>query len=87
MVTVLSIDFLKREQLPYLKETEVNMDTERLLLTIPEVAIRLGLGRSLIYLLVMRGEIDSLKVGRARRVPAEALERFIEDKMAEEKTD
>ena len=86
MVTVLSIDSLRREQLPNLQETEVYMDTERLLLTIPEVAIRLCLGRSLVYLLVMRGEIDSIKVGRARRVPAEALERFIEEKLAEEGT-
>ena len=60
------------------------MDIERLLLTIPEVAIRLGLGRSLVYQLVMRGEIDSIKVGRARRVPAVALEQFIQNRMLEE---
>ena len=62
------------------------MDTEKLLLTIPEVAIRLGLGRSLIYQFVMRGEIDSIKLGRARRVPAEALERFIQEKVDQENT-
>lgn len=60
---------------------------DKLLLTIPEVAGQLNLGRSLVYLLIMRGEIDSIKVGRARRVPAEALERFIEEKLAEEKTE
>ncbi len=35
------------------------MDTDKLLLTIPEVALRLGLGRSLVYELVMKGEITS----------------------------
>ena len=43
------------------------MDSQRLLLTIPEVASRLGLGRSLVYQLVMKGEISSIKVGRADR--------------------
>jgi len=58
------------------------MDSQRLLLTIPEVASRLGLGRSLVYQLVMKGEISSIKVGRARRVPVTALEQFILDRMA-----
>ena len=53
------------------------MDTDRMLFTVPEVALRLGLGRSLVYQLVMRGEIDSITVGRARRIPATALEEFI----------
>ncbi len=58
------------------------MDSQRLLLTIPEVAGRLGLGRSLVYQLVMKGEISSIKVGRARRVPVTALDQFILDRMA-----
>ncbi|MDP6549174.1 MAG: helix-turn-helix domain-containing protein [Dehalococcoidia bacterium] len=58
------------------------MDSQRLLLTIPEVASRLGLGRSLVYQLVMKGEISSIKVGRARRVPVTALEQFILDRIA-----
>lgn len=57
---------------------------EPLLLTISEAAGLLNLGRSLVYQLVMRGQIESIKIGRARRVPAPALERFIEEKLAEE---
>lgn len=49
----------------------------KLLLTIPEVAFRLGLGRSFVYQLVMSGKIPSIKLGRARRVPASALEDFV----------
>ena len=55
----------------------------KLLLTIPEVAHRLGLGRSFVYQLVMRGEIPSIKIGRARRVPVTALEQFITQQMEE----
>lgn len=56
----------------------------KLLLTIPEVAQRLSLGRSFVYQLVMRGEIRSIKVGRARRVPVTALDQFIAARMGEE---
>ena len=56
---------------------------ERILLTIPEVAMKLGLGRSLIYSLVKTGEIESLKIGRARRVPMKALTDYIEIRLSE----
>ena len=54
---------------------------DRLLLTIPEVAYRLGLGRSFVYELVMKGEIKSVKIGRARRVPVSAVEEFVRAKV------
>lgn len=60
------------------------MNQERVLLSIPEVALRLGLGRSLVYTLVMKGEIDSIKIGRARRIPIAALERFVNDRLVAE---
>ncbi len=63
---------------------EVPMNQERVLLSIPEVALRLGLGRSLVYTLVMKGEIDSIKIGRARRIPIAALERFVNDRLVAE---
>ena len=59
------------------------MDIEKLLYTVPEAAMRLGLGRSLVYELVMRGEIISIKIGRARRVPVSALDQFVA-RLAEE---
>lgn len=49
----------------------------RLLLTIPEVAERLGMGRTFVYELVLKGEIKSVKLGRARRVPIAAVEEYI----------
>jgi excisionase family DNA binding protein len=45
----------------------------RLLLRIEEAAQRLGIGRSLMYRLVMSGEVESVHVGRLHRIPAECL--------------
>ena len=47
------------------------MDDSRLLLTVSEAAVRLSLGRSLVYSLVMNGALQSITVGRARRVHTE----------------
>jgi excisionase family DNA binding protein len=50
---------------------------DRLLLRLPEAARALGLGRSTIYQLVQRGELPVVRVGRAVRVPAEALREWV----------
>jgi excisionase family DNA binding protein len=50
---------------------------ERLLLTIPQAAERLGVGRSFLYGVIRRGELASVKLGRARRVPIGALEKYV----------
>ena len=54
---------------------------EALLLTVNQAASRLGIGRSFLYELVMRGEIQSVKLGRARRIPVAALAQFISEKL------
>ena len=43
------------------------------LLSIPEAAEALGIGRTAVYDLIGRGELRTLKVGRRRLVPASAL--------------
>lgn len=53
-------------------------DDDRLLLRLPEVAARLGLGRTTVYDLVQRGELPVVRVGRAIRVPVGALQRWVE---------
>lgn len=57
---------------------------EKLLLTIAEAAERLGMGRTFVYELVARGEIESIKLGRARRILPQALDRFIQAKREEQ---
>lgn len=49
----------------------------RLLLTIEEAAERLGVGRSTMYGLIKDGEVESVQIGRLRRVPADALPEFL----------
>lgn len=50
---------------------------DRLLLTVEEAADRLGIGRSLMYELIGCGQIDSIRVGRLRRVPSESLTDYV----------
>jgi len=48
-----------------------------LLLTVEEAARRLRIGRTLVYQLISSGELESVKVGRLRRVPAECLPEYV----------
>ena len=50
----------------------------RLLLTVEEAAERLGIGRTLMFALVKDGEVESVQIGRLRRIPADALPRYLE---------
>lgn len=53
------------------------MELSAKLLTVTEAAEILKLGRTLVYELVLRGELKSIKIGRARRIPVSALDEFI----------
>jgi excisionase family DNA binding protein len=52
--------------------------TVRLLLTVEEAAHQLGIGRTLMYALVKDGKVESIHIGRLRRVPADALPRYLQ---------
>jgi excisionase family DNA binding protein len=52
------------------------------LLTPDQAADALAVNRSTLYKLLGRGEIKSIKLGRARRIPVKALEAFIAEKLA-----
>ena len=54
----------------------------RLLLTVPETAQVLGLGRTKIYELINDGELEAIHVGRAVRIPTEAISEFVQRKRA-----
>jgi excisionase family DNA binding protein len=53
------------------------MEGEKTLLTVTEAAQRLSLGRGTTYQLVQRGELPVVRIGRAVRVPVQALEEWI----------
>jgi len=48
-----------------------------LLLTIAQVSEDLGVGRSMVYEMIARGELEVVHLGRAARVPAKALETMV----------
>jgi excisionase family DNA binding protein len=48
-----------------------------LVLTIEQAAERLGIGRSLMYALVSSGEVESVTIGRLRRIPTDALVEYV----------
>jgi excisionase family DNA binding protein len=50
---------------------------EPLLLTIPQVAALLGLGRTKVYDLIEHEGLPTVKLGTARRVPKQALEAWL----------
>ncbi len=54
------------------------MDANPLLLRPAEVAERLSLSRSMVYELLLRREIESILIGRSRRIPMEALIAYID---------
>ncbi len=47
------------------------------LLRVEEAAARLGIGRTLMYRLVLSGEVESIPLGRLRRIPAECLDEYV----------
>jgi excisionase family DNA binding protein len=56
---------------------ESNSRGEKLLLTVEEAAHRLGIGRTVMYRLVSTGAVESVTLGRLRRVPSECLNDFV----------
>ena len=57
-----------------------------LVLSVEQAAARLGIGRTTMYALVGTGAIESVKIGRLRRVPAEALHDFVASLRAHDRT-
>jgi excisionase family DNA binding protein len=50
---------------------------EPALLTSEEAARRLGISRSRLYLLMGRGELESVKIGRTRRIPTDSVDALV----------
>ena len=53
---------------------------DKILLKPSEAAQILGIGRSLIYELIARKEIPSLRLGKCIRIPSESLQRSLKEK-------
>ena len=56
----------------------------RLLLSPASAAETMSISRSLLYELMQAGEISSIKVRRARRIPVESVKQYIAARQAQE---
>jgi excisionase family DNA binding protein len=56
---------------------------EKLLLTPEEAAEALNISRSMLYDLIRLRSIKSVKIGKARRIPAEAMRQYVDALMSE----
>lgn len=53
------------------------VSSERDLYRVNEAAERLGVSRETIYRLIASGDLESVKIGAARRISHEAITRFV----------
>lgn len=61
-----------------MEESTELIEAPVLLLRIEEAAARLRIARTLMYQLVGTGEVESVRVGRLRRIPVACLEEYVE---------
>jgi excisionase family DNA binding protein len=57
---------------------------EKLLLTVPEAAHALGVGRSQMYALLASHQVPQLRLGRSIRVPADELAAWVKRQVPSE---
>lgn len=70
-----------------MSENPDHVETPRLMLTIPEAARRLSIGRSFIYRLIVAGELETVQLGRLRRVPFDCLIEYVDRLRREQNPD
>lgn len=58
--------------------------TGRMLLTPEQAAEELNIGRTGLYALMASGDIESVKIGRSRRIPRAALDAYVNRLMTEQ---
>lgn len=57
--------------------TDINEAPTPLLYTVAGAAKRLSIGRSSVYELLATKQLESITIGRMRRIPADALDAFV----------
>jgi excisionase family DNA binding protein len=65
------------------EETSTTQDAEALLVSPSEAMRLLGVSNSTLYILMRSGELDSINIRRARRIPRAAISDYIERKLRE----
>lgn len=68
--------FAQERSSPQPAPTEPRSLPARVLLTVEEAAHQLGIGRTKAYDLISTGELESVQIGRLRRVPISAITEY-----------
>ncbi|MFD4863685.1 excisionase family DNA-binding protein [Streptomyces sp. NPDC058412] len=58
-------------------QLDATADPTLVLLTVEEAARRLRIGRTLCFRLVGTGELESVPIGRLRRIPPDAVDAYV----------
>lgn len=61
-----------------MKSERTSPDQQALVITVPEAARRLGIGRSAAYAAAVTGELPTIRIGRSVRVPLDAFKKLLE---------
>ena len=61
-----------------LPSTRPELPVDRMLLTVEEAAAVFGVGRSLMFELIGRGQVRTVRVGRLRRIRPEDLRAYVD---------
>ena len=61
-------------------EKQNELTHQPLLLTVPQVAKELGLSRTMIYILINRESLPVVRFGRAVRISAPSLQKWVEER-------
>ena len=57
----------------------MTIDTrDKRLFTVPQTQAMLGIGRTTLWNMIASGEIESVRIGRSRRITAEVIDQFVE---------
>jgi excisionase family DNA binding protein len=59
--------------------SETTVELGRVLLRPEEVATALGIGRTAVFELIRTGELRSVKIGKSRRIPTDAVHEYVAD--------
>ena len=61
-------------------EQRNELTSQPMLLTIPQVATKLGLSRAMVYILINREGLPVIRLGRAVRVSTTSLQKWVEER-------
>jgi len=70
----------ERKERIFIMEKQNDPSLQPLLLTVPQVAKKLGLSRAMVYVLINREGLPVIRLGRAVRISVTSLQKWVEER-------